>query len=79
MTEQEIAFKKRVNMKRLLNASGTTANRTNKGMHWHRDIAIVPGVPALVRSDARRRTLTVDDSNHARHWTYPVGDDYADD
>jgi hypothetical protein len=60
-------------MKRLLNTSGTTANRTNKGMHRHRDI------PALVRSDARRRTLTVDDYNNARHWTYPVGDDYADD
>jgi hypothetical protein len=66
-------------MKRLLNANGTTANRTNKGMHRHRDIAIAPGVPALVRSDARRRTLTVDDYNNARHWTYPVGDDYADD
>jgi hypothetical protein len=66
-------------MKRLLNASGTTANRTNKGMHRHRDIAIVSGVPALVGYDTRRRTLTVDDFNNARHWTYPVGDDYADD
>jgi hypothetical protein len=66
-------------MKRLLNASGATANRTNKGMHRHRDIAIVPGVPGLVRSDARRRTLTVDDYNNARHWTSPVGDEYAND
>ena len=67
-------------MKTLLNASGTTANRTNKGMHRRRDIAIVPGVPAFVRSDARRRSLTVDDYNNARRWTYPVvGDEYADD
>jgi hypothetical protein len=79
VTEQEIAFKKRLNMKRLLNARGTTANRTNKGMRRRRDFAILPGVPALFRSDARRRTLTVDDYNNARHWTYPVGDDYADD
>jgi hypothetical protein len=48
-------------------------------MRRRRDFAIFPGVPALFRSDARRRTLTVDDYNNARHWTYPVGDDYADD